>query len=137
MALTLSYSVTSLKVKDEVNADGETLRNAVCQTYWKVTGTDANENTAEWSGATPFSAATVSAGSFVAFEDLQESEVVGWIEAVVEGDATYKQHILEQLQRTLDQDIRTEPTLPWASEDEVEAAATAAADGEAAPADPE
>lgn len=134
MALTLSYSVTSLKVKDEVNADGETLRNAVCQTYWKVTGTDANDNVAEWSGATPFSAATVSAGAFVAFEDLQEDTVVGWIEAVVEADAAYKAHIVEQLQRNIDQEISTEPTLPWASEDEVEAAATAAAaDAEAAP----
>lgn len=135
MALTLSYSVTSLKVKDEVNADGETLRNAVCQTYWKVTGTDDNENVAEWSGATPFSAAAVSSGSFVAFEDLQEEQVVGWIEAVVEGDATYKAHIIDQLQKTIDQEIATEPTLPWATEDEVEAAATAAADGEPRPAE--
>jgi hypothetical protein len=29
MALTLTYSVTSLKVKDEVNSEGNTLANAV------------------------------------------------------------------------------------------------------------
>ena len=44
MALTLAYSVTGIKVKDEVNADGVTLENAVCQTYWKLTGTDENGN---------------------------------------------------------------------------------------------
>lgn len=138
MALTLSYSVTSLKVKDEVNADGVTLPNAVCQTFWKVVGTDENGNAADWSGATPFSAATVSEGAFTAFADLTEEDVVGWITAVVEADSGYKAHIVEQLQRNIDETITTEPALPWASEDEVEAAAAAAVDGEAAaPADPE
>ncbi len=138
MALTLSYSVTSLKVKDEVNADGVTLPNAVCQTFWKVVGTDDAGNTADWSGATPFSAAAVSEGSFTAFADLTEEDVIGWIQAVVDGDAGYKAHITEQLQRNIDETITTEPTLPWASEDEVAAAAAAAVDGEAsAPADPE
>ena len=135
MALTLAYSVTGLKVKDEVNSEGITLSNAVCQTYWKVTGTDDNDNVAEWSGATPFTAANVPAADFTSFENLEEATVVGWIQAVVEADATYKAHIIGQLQRNLDEQVTTEPSLPWASEDAVEAAATAAADGEAAPAD--
>jgi hypothetical protein len=128
MALTLSYAVTGLKVKDEVNKEGVTLEHAVCQTYWKVTGTDGAGNTAEWSGATPFSAANVPAESFVGFADLQEETVIGWIQGVVEADPAYKEHIEQQLQRQIDQDITTEPTLPWASEDEVAAAATAAED---------
>ena len=70
MALTYTWSVTSLKVRDEVNADGETLSNSVVQTYWKCTGTDENGNSGTFSGATPFTAANVPAGSFIAFAYL-------------------------------------------------------------------
>lgn len=114
MALTLSYEVTNLKVKDEVNSDGVTLQNAVCQTYWKVTGTDGDGNQGEFQGATPFSAATVSEGAFVAFEDLVEETVIGWIQAVVDGDASYKAHITEQIQRMIDQDLIQDRGMPWA-----------------------
>lgn len=117
MALTLSYEVTNLKVKDEVNSDGVTLQNAVCQTYWKVTGTDSDGNQGEFSGATPFSAATVSEGAFVAFEDLVEETVIGWIKGVVDGDASYKAHIEEQIQRQINQDIIQDRAMPWAPED--------------------
>lgn len=114
MALTLTYTVQSLKVKDEVNADGVTLQNAVVQTYWKALGEDADGNVGEFSGATPFSAATVSEGSFTAFADLQESDVTAWISAVVEADAGYKAHILEQCQRQIDDDIAKDTPMPWA-----------------------
>ena len=116
MALTLSYTVQSLKVKDEVNAEGATLPNAVVQTYWKAHGTDEAGNIGEFSGATPFSAATVSEGSFKAFADLQEEDVIGWISAVVEADAGYKAHILEQCQRQIDADLTTDTPMPWAPE---------------------
>lgn len=123
MAFTYTYSVTNLKVKDEVNSDGVTLSNAVCQTYWKVTGTDENGDSGEFSGATPFSASEVSEGAFVAFEDLQESDVIGWIQSVVDGDPDYKAHIDAQIQRQIDETATTEPdTLPWASEPEADPA---------------
>lgn len=117
MPLTLAYSVTSLKVKDEVNSDGVTLSNAVCQTYWKCVGTDSDGNTGEFQGATPFSAATVSEGSFTAFADLAEADVIGWITAVVDGDAGYKAHIEEQIQKQIDVEVTSEPALPWAEDD--------------------
>ena len=117
MALTLEYSVTSLKVKDEVNADGDTLSNAVVQTYWKVIGTDNGGNQAEWQGATPFTAANVPTGEFTAFEDLTEETVVGWIQAIVDGDASYKEHIEEQLTKQIEEELTTEPALPWATEE--------------------
>ena len=114
MALTLEYSVTNLKVKDEVNAEGVTLSNAVCQTFWKVVGTDPDGNTTDWAGATPFTAANVPAGSFTAFENLEESTVLGWITAVVEADEGYKAHIVGQLQRQLDEKLITDAEMPWA-----------------------
>jgi hypothetical protein len=116
MAFTYTWSVTSLKVKDEVNSDGETLQNAVVQTYWKVVGTDENGNSGEFSGATPFTAKDVPAGSFVAFADLTEEAVLGWIKNAVTGPAGYMDHIDNQIQKRIDADIVAEKTgadLPW------------------------
>ena len=116
MAFTYTWAVTSLKVKDEINAEGETLTNAVVQTYWKVKGTDENGNTGEFSGATPFSAKTVAAGSFVPFAELTEETVLGWIKAVVDNDQVYKKHIDEQMQKMIDQHTVVEKSgsdLPW------------------------
>lgn len=116
MALTIEYKVTSLKVKDEVNSEGVTLSNAVCQTYWKAIGTDENGNVGEFSGATPFSAANVPSASFIDFASLLEEDVLGWIKAVVEGDAAYKAHIEAQVQRMIDIEITTEAQMPWATD---------------------
>ena len=116
MALTLEYKVTSLKVKDEVNSEGVTLTNAVCQTYWKVIGTDADGATGEFSGATPFSAATVASAEFKDFAELEEEDVLSWIQGVVDGDAGYKAHIEGRLQAQIDAGKVREETMPWASE---------------------
>lgn len=116
MALTLAYSVTGMKVKDEVNAEGVTLSNAVCQTFWKVTGTDSDDNVGEFSGATPFTAASVSEANFTDLAALTEDIVIGWITAVVEADAGYKSHIEGQIQKIIDQDLQTEAALPWADD---------------------
>ncbi len=116
MAFTYTYKVRNLKVKDEVNADGDTLTNAVVQTYWDITGTDEEGNTGKFTGATPFSAANVPAGSFTAFADLDEATVIGWITGVINGDAGYKAHIDMQIQKEIDRNIATEVVgedLPW------------------------
>jgi hypothetical protein len=119
MALTLAYSVTGIKVKDEVNTDGDTLSNAVCQTYWKVVGTDTVDDTkvGEFSGATPFTAASVSLVNFTDFASLTEDAVIGWITAVVEADPGYKSHIEAQIQKEIDATQVVEATMPWAVDD--------------------
>jgi len=118
MALTYTYAVRNLKVKDEVNSEGVTLTNAVVQTYWDITGTDENGNSAKWTGATPFTAANVPAGSFTAFETLEEATVIGWIQNVINNDPTYKAHIDEVLLNSIKEEteVVTEKTgadLPW------------------------
>jgi hypothetical protein len=121
MALSTDYTwaweVTSLKRKDQVNAEGATLTGAVCQTYWKVTGTDGNGNTGEFSGATPFTAQNTPAGSFVAFDDLTEDTVLGWIQAVVNGDQGYADHISERVGSQIDEETVEDASMPWAPED--------------------
>ena len=122
MAFTYKYEVTSLKVKNEVV--GNTInQNAVVQTYWKLTGTDESlvteegNNQGTFSGATPFTTTTMPEGyNFIPFADLTEADVISWIQAVVEGNPSYKQHIDDQIQKQIDQKMRpiTEPDLPWA-----------------------
>jgi hypothetical protein len=129
MALSYTYKVRNLKVKDEVNSEGATLQNAVVQTYWTIIGTDENGNSGEWSGATPFTAASVPAGSFTPFETLEEADVIGWIQNVVNNDAQYKAHIDEQLTKEISRNVETEVAgedLPWG----VAVAAPDASEGE-------
>lgn len=115
MALTYTWNVTGVKTKNETNADGVVLQDAVVQTYWQKVGTDSDGNTGTFSGATPFSAATVPEGEFVAFSSLTEDTVLGWIKAVVVDG--YEEHVNSQIQKQIDDQTIQEPGLPWASAD--------------------
>jgi hypothetical protein len=121
MSFTYTYTVRNLKVQDQVNSAGETLTNAVVQTYWEIQGTNEAGQVGTFSGATPFSAENVPAGSFTAFEELEEAHVTAWIAAVINADAQYKAHIDQEIQKVIDADNRTEisgPELPWGVEPE-------------------
>jgi len=117
MALTLSYKVTGLKKRDQVNSEGATLQGAIVQTYWECEGTDENGNKAKFNGATPFTAVDVPAGSFVPFEQLTESTVIGWIQNVVETSMGYKDHIEERIRDQIDQENVVDAAMPWAPND--------------------
>jgi len=117
MAFTYTWAITGLKKKDQVNTEGETLPGAIIQTYWKITGTDADGNVGEFAGATPLTAENVPAGDFTAFESLTEEQVLGWIRNIVENDPTYMEHINGRLQYQIDQEIEEEVTeMPWGGE---------------------
>ena len=121
MSFTYTYTVRNLKVQDQVNAAGETLTNAVVQTYWEIQGTNEAGQVGSFSGATPFSAENVPAGSFTPFEELEEAHVTAWIAAVINADAQYKAHIDQQIQSDIDSNVQTEisgPELPWGVEPE-------------------
>ena len=112
MSMTYTWEITSLKTQNQTNADGDALENAVVQTYWKKTGTDADGNTGSFSGATPFTATNTPKGSFVAFADLTEATVLGWIQSVVVGG--YEEHVNGQIHSQIDEQTVTEADMPWA-----------------------
>lgn len=122
MALSTDYTwtweVTGLKKQDQVNSEGANLAGAIVQTYWKLTGVDGSGNEGEFAGATPFNASNVPAGSFVAFEDLTEETVLGWIKNVVETDQGYADHISSRVKLQIDESSIEEATMPWAPETE-------------------
>ena len=74
MALTYEWKLTGLRKQQTANLD-----NVVVGTFWKVTGTDEDGNTGEFSGATPFELSTVNTASFTVYSDLSESQVLEWV----------------------------------------------------------
>ena len=122
MALSYTWKITGLKKKDQVNSEGATLEGAVVQTYWEAEGTDESGNKASFQGATPFSAENVPAGSFVAFEDLTEENVISWVQNIVDNDPSYAAHIEERIRAEIDKEVVedvTEGSLPWSDGSEV------------------
>jgi len=111
MALTYEYKITSLKAKTEGD-----YQDLIVQTYWTLKGTDENGNSGTFSGATPFTKdPTDNSGPFIPVNELTEADVISWISGVVNGNAGYKKHIDEQIQKQIDLVISpiTEPDLPW------------------------
>lgn len=97
-----TWEVTGLKT---------TQNGGVVQTYWKKIGTDADGNTGTFSGATPFDV-DESAPDYIPFENLTETDVLAWIQAVVVD--SYEDHVNGQIQRQIDQQTVTDADLPWA-----------------------
>jgi hypothetical protein len=112
----LVWEVTGLKTKNEVNGDGVVLPNAICQTYWKASYTDADGNEGNFAGATPFSAANLSEEQFQQFDALTEAVVLNWIKDIVVD--SYLDHVLERIQRQINELAVTEATMPWAPAEE-------------------
>jgi hypothetical protein len=103
MSLTYTWSITGMKTNEN---------DAVVQTYWKKTGTDANGNVGIFSGATPFQVAE--GQDLVPLAQLTEEQVLNWIKSVVVGD--YEVHVNNQIQKDLDRNrnVVKDITLPWA-----------------------
>ena len=95
MALTYEWKLTGLK-----KTSGNDLSDVVVQTYWTLTGTDGDNNSGTFSGATPFDLSKVDTENFTAYEDLTEATILDWIKAVVVGG--YKDHVDEQIQKQID-----------------------------------
>jgi hypothetical protein len=115
MALTYEWKLTGLRKQQTA-----TLDNVVVGTFWKVTGTDEDGNTGEFSGATPFELSTVNTSSFTTYSELSEEQVLGWVKQRVSGSAltAYWDHIDDVIKRDIDSKKYTrvmvmESDLPW------------------------
>lgn len=107
MAITYTWAVTGIKN----NAD-----QSVVQTYWTKTGTDSDGNVGTFSGATPFDNADPSADGYIAFDNLTEADVLGWIQAVVVDG--YEDHVNGQIQKQIDSLVVVDADMPWAPVEE-------------------
>ena len=117
MSMTYTWKMKEIKVMDETNSDGKVLKDAVVQTLWTKTGKDADGNEGVFSGATPLTAASVSESDFKALNSLTEEQVLTWIKALVEPDATYVAHINERISKDIEDKKITQKAMPWGDPD--------------------
>ena len=117
MSMTYTWKMKEIKVMDETNSEGKVLKDAVVQTLWTKTGKDADGNEGVFSGATPLTAANVSEGDFKALNTLTEEQVLTWIKALVEPDATYVAHINERISKDIEDKKITQKAMPWGDPD--------------------
>ena len=107
-----SWKVIKLVTQDVVNADGATLTDAVTRVQWIRTGTtDDGTKAADVVGWFEPSANNVAASDFIAFADLTENTVIGWIEAGINARrlSSYNNRIQEKINAVGTE----EKALPW------------------------
>jgi hypothetical protein len=111
--MTISYSMNIDSLDCVPSLDG--LSNVVTRAIWTMTGTDG-DLTASTSASTEFPAPSPEQ-PFIAFEDLTEETVIGWVEA--NADAAYLQSRREVIAGLISDQIAppiVTPPLPWAEE---------------------
>lgn len=109
--LAYNWKLNSLRKTSAAN-----LSNVVIGTTWSLTGTDADNYSGTFSGATPFKVAELDPSSFIDYNSLTEDIVLGWVQAVVVG--SYKDHIDEQINKQIRDkknpvEEATGNNLPW------------------------
>ncbi len=116
MGYTYEWKLVGLR-KQNTN----TLDNVVIGTNWKITATDEDGNTGEFTGATPFDWKTVNTSSFTNYHELSEEQVLGWVKNKVSGSAPtqYWDHITAVIEREINAKKYSrisvmENDLPWA-----------------------
>jgi hypothetical protein len=116
MGYTYEWKVTGVKKVNSENID-----EAIIGTQWKVVCTDEDGNTGEFVGATPFDLNSINTGSFTAYADLNEEQVLGWIKTVVSGSnkmTNYWGHIQGQMDKQINKSKLSftevsDISLPW------------------------
>lgn len=113
MGILYTWSVTGLKVKNQTNADGDVLQDAVIQTFWEKRGQDEWGREGVFIGATPFTAEDVPADQFTRFENLTEEIVLGWIKPIVTGQ--YEEHVNAYILKQIEEQANptNDAELPW------------------------
>ena len=116
MAVTYSWGITQMTKKTVGEHE-----NVVLHARWELIGTEGTTGTeGRFIGATPIDFDSGSVDEFVAFGELTEELVIGWVSASVTGPNGYWDHISEQIQKKFDEvddaseEISSE-ALPWST----------------------
>ena len=114
MAVSYSWKITQMTKKTIGDND-----NVVLHVRWELKGTESETGTSGiFSGATPLDFDSSSTDEFVAYGDLTQDIVVGWLENIVTG--SYWEHVVERIQEQIDkiddpEEEVQEEALPWAT----------------------
>ena len=92
------FSVTGLRRKDH-----EEFKDVVTHIQWRLVGSDTDGLEGTFCGATPIDDLTqLDVLTFVEFSALKEEEIIVWIEAILEDNPPYKEHILKQIAKEIE-----------------------------------
>ena len=115
MALTYAWKLTGLKKQDTAD-----LTDLVVGTRWELKGTNEDDVFGTFSGATPLDLPDAGDEGYIAYADLSETQVLGWIKNIVSGSGAgnYMDHINEQINKQIAEKVYTqlevsETDLPW------------------------
>ena len=100
MALTYEWKLTGLKKRDTAD-----LNDLVIGTRWELKGTNDSGVYGTFSGATPLDIPDADEEGYIAYADLTETQVLGWIQDIVSGSSAtnYMDHINEQIEKQIDE----------------------------------
>ncbi len=116
MAITYTWKMKEIKIVDQTNSEGKVLKDVVVQTLWQKIGKDDEGNEGIFMGATPLTAVNVPEADFKALNTLTEEQVLGWIKAIVEPDASYVAHINEVIEEAIEKNKIKLAPMPWDDE---------------------
>ena len=115
MALTYEWKLTGLKKQDTAD-----LSDLVIGTRWELKGTNEAGVFGTFSGATPLDIPDADEPGYIAYADLTETQVLGWVKNIVSGSGAgnYMDHINEQIEKQISEKTYTllevqENDLPW------------------------
>jgi len=115
MALTYEWKLTGLKKQDTAD-----LSDLVIGTRWELKGTNEAGVFGTFSGATPLDIPDADEPGYIAYADLTETQVLGWVKNIVSGSGAgnYMDHIDEQIEKQISEKTYTllevqENDLPW------------------------
>jgi hypothetical protein len=108
------------KIKSLIKQNTNDLDNIIIGTRWEVSTTNEDGITGEFQGATPFDLSTVDLNNFTPFEELTETQVLGWIKSQVSGSSntSYWEHISSRINKQIQEKVHVkidvnETELPW------------------------
>lgn len=105
-----SWQIVKLETRNQTNADGVSLADAVVRIKWRRSGIDADGNTATIVGYTILDATEVQADSFINFNDLTEEVVLGWLETSL---SKKLEEYNNKIQQKINRKFSVTRAVPW------------------------
>jgi hypothetical protein len=106
-----SWQVLKFSTRDQTNADGTILPNAVVRIKWKRFGIDSDGNSAYILGYTNLTAEHMSEESFAPFESLTEEMVISWLESAISTEKMNEFN--DKIQEKINKRSTTIREVPW------------------------
>lgn len=109
--MTYSWQIVKFDTRDQTNSDGVTLSDAVVRIKWRRIGVDSEGNTGKVVGYTILTAEATAQSDYIAFADLTEDTVTGWLTALTT-DAQITDYNLK-ITESINKMVTTERAVPW------------------------